>query len=102
MVTSSRRLREGSRMSLINRENIQAYLFIEAKIGEAHHVGKYLADAPGVRQVALTAGPYDVVAKAEVSTSADLTRLVAGDVHAIPGVNRTITCQVTSQHPGSS
>lgn len=83
-------------MSLLSRENIQAYLFIEAKIGEAHHVGKYLADVPGVTQVALTAGPYDVVAKAEVSAPADLTRLVANDVHAIPGVNRTITCQVTS------
>ena len=73
---------------------ITAYILIQAKVGTAAAVAAALRDVPGVVEAASVAGPYDVIARAQVEDIDELGRLVVSGVQALDGVLRTISCPV--------
>jgi DNA-binding Lrp family transcriptional regulator len=73
---------------------IAAYILIQAKVGQAAIVAAALRDVPGVVETASVAGPYDVIARAQVQDIDELGRLVVSRVQALDGVLRTISCPV--------
>ncbi len=71
---------------------MRAYILIEASIGKARDVARALSKAPRVTQCYLVTGPYDVIAVIEGEDANALGSVVTNQVHAIPGVARTVTC----------
>lgn len=73
---------------------IAAYILIQTKAGQAAAVAAALRDVPGISEAASVAGPYDVIARAQARNVDDLGKLVVSKVHALSGVERTLTCPV--------
>ena len=73
---------------------IAAYVLIETEAGQAAVVAAALRDLPGVLEAAVLAGPYDVIARVRAQGIDELARLAAGQVQALDGVIRTMTCPV--------
>jgi len=73
---------------------IAAYVLIQTEVGKAAAVAVALQDVPAVSEVATTAGPYDVIVRAEAATIDELGRLVISRVQSLGGVVRTLTCPV--------
>jgi len=73
---------------------IAAYILIQTEAGQAAAVAAALRDVPGVSEAASVAGPYDVIARAQARNVDDLGKLVVSKVHALSGVERTLTCPV--------
>lgn len=71
---------------------MQAYILIEATIGRSREVYRALQTVPGVTESYLVMGPYDIVAIVEGDDANAVGNTVAGAVHKIPGIARTITC----------
>jgi DNA-binding Lrp family transcriptional regulator len=69
-------------------------MLIQTKAGQAAAVAAALRDVPGVSEAAIVAGPYDVIARAQAQNVDDLGKLVVSKVHALIGVERTLTCPV--------
>ena len=49
---------------------IAAYILIQVQAGKAATVAAALRDLPGVSETASLAGPYDVIARAQVPSTA--------------------------------
>ena len=73
---------------------IAAYILIQTEAGQAAIVAAALRDLPGVSETASLAGPYDVIARAQVRDIDELAKLVALRVQALDGVTRTMSCPV--------
>ena len=73
---------------------VQAYILIQTEVGKAAEVAHELAELPGVTHSEDITGPYDVIVRAEAETMDQLTTLVTGKMHPVPGLTRTITCPV--------
>lgn len=71
---------------------MRAYILIEASIGKARDVAKALQKVPQISQCYLVTGPYDVIAVVEGRDANSLGSVVTSQIHAIPGVARTVTC----------
>ena len=76
---------------------IAAYILIQTEAGKAAIVAAVLRDLPGVSEMAILAGPYDVIARAQAPSVDELARLVTPRVQALDGVLRTTTSPVV--HP---
>jgi len=77
--------------------NTKAYVLIETRIGTTREVAQTLAKLPGVKNVHMVTGPYDIMVLAEGSDLDAIGTLVTGHIHPITGVARTITCLVLSE-----
>ena len=73
---------------------IAAYILIQTEAGQAAIVAAALRDLPGVSETASLAGPYDVIARAQVRDIDELAKLVVLRVQALHGVTRTMSCPV--------
>jgi DNA-binding Lrp family transcriptional regulator len=73
---------------------VQAYILIQTEVGKAAQVAEQLAKLPGITHSEDITGPYDVIVRAEAETMDELTTLVTGQMHPVPGLTRTITCPV--------
>ena len=73
---------------------IAAYILIQVQAGKAATVAAALRDLPGVSETASLAGPYDVIARAQVRDISELAKLVTSRAPALDGVTRTICCPV--------
>ena len=73
---------------------IAAYILIQAEAGKAAIVAAALRDVPGVSETATIAGPYDIIARAEARDIDELSKLVVGQVRALDGVTRTLSCTI--------
>ncbi len=73
---------------------IAAYILIQVQAGKAATVAAALRDLPGVSETASLAGPYDVIARAQVRDISELAELVTSRAPAFDGVTRTICCPV--------
>ena len=73
---------------------IAAYILIQTEAGKAAIVAAALRDLPGVTEVAILAGPYDVIARAQAPDIDELAKLVTSQVQALDGVSRTMSCPV--------
>ena len=70
----------------------QAYILIDAAVGRNADVAEELRALPGVLSADMTSGPYDIIAMVTGEDMSAVGNLVTGDIHSIPGINRTVTC----------
>ncbi len=75
----------------------KAYVLIETRVGKTKEVARALAKLPGVKNVDIVTGLYDIMVVAEGSDLDAIGNLVTGHIHPIAGVTRTITCLVLSE-----
>jgi len=71
---------------------VQAYVFIQTRVGMGPQVARDVGGIPGVLSSEGVTGPYDVITRVEAATLDDLGKLVATAIHAVDGITRTITC----------
>lgn len=73
---------------------MKAYVLLNAESAEMENVLHRLEGAPSIVSVEAVSGPFDLIAVVEVETLPDLSRLIARELQAVPGVVRTMTCVV--------
>lgn len=69
---------------------VVAYVLLMTEVGKEHEVTEQIKKIPGIVEIAITYGRYDIVFKVACQTMADLDRVVT-QVRKIAGVNRTST-----------
>lgn len=75
---------------------IKAYVLIQTEIGTAGSVCADVDNLPSVALAVAIAGPYDVLAYVTAADLHTLGKLAAGEIQAIKGVARTLTCPVVN------
>ncbi len=70
---------------------IVAFVLIKVSVGKVDSVIQGVRGIRGVKETYTVAGEYDVIAKVEVGELRELKDLVAGNIHRIEGVERTLT-----------
>lgn len=73
---------------------VSAYVFVLTDMDKTAAVADAIRAIPGVVDVDVVTGPYDVIVKASADTMDELGRMVVGRVQKVPGINRTITSPV--------
>jgi hypothetical protein len=73
---------------------LPAYVLVQTEVGMAANVAGELARITGVVSAEVTAGPYDVIARAESADLDELGRLIVAKIQGAGGVTRTLTCPV--------
>ncbi|MFO7169217.1 MAG: Lrp/AsnC ligand binding domain-containing protein [Chloroflexota bacterium] len=73
-------------------QQARAYVLIEAEAGQVASVIARLRALPGVSIADPVTGPYDIIVTIETPDQRDIGRLVMNELHAIPGIKRTVTC----------
>lgn len=68
------------------------FLLLQTDPGRAGEAHEYLQRRAGIRDVATTTGPFDLIVTAEVAGAAGLERLV-GECRRAPGLTRLSRCQ---------
>ena len=71
---------------------VGAFILIQTDLGYAAEVRRL----PGVSSADTVAGPYDVIARADVDTIDALGHFVVSQVQAIDGVTRTLSCPIVA------
>ena len=69
-----------------------AYIMIETNIGMVKDVANSLRAVPGIGDVDVVIGPYDIIATITAPDMNGVSDLLASQIHKINGVNRTLTC----------
>lgn len=75
---------------------IKAYVLIQTEIGMAAEVCAGINEIPDVSFAVAVTGPYDVLAYVEATGLDTLGALAVGEIQAIGGVTRTLTCPVVN------
>jgi DNA-binding Lrp family transcriptional regulator len=75
---------------------IKAYVLIQTEIGTAREVWAGVAAIPGVSFAVTVTGPYDVLAYVTAADLDALGKIAVGEIQAIAGVSRTLTCPVVN------
>lgn len=73
---------------------VQAYILIQTEVGRAAQVVEGIRGLAGVVEVDVVTGNYDAIVKAEAETPDELAKLVVGQIQAVEGITRSITCMV--------
>ncbi|MEV0946226.1 Lrp/AsnC ligand binding domain-containing protein [Rhodococcus sp. NPDC049939] len=69
---------------------MQAFILIQTEVGKAASIASEILEIPGVRTSEDVVGPYDVV----VRVCADEIPPVVQEIRRVPGVTRTLTCDI--------
>jgi len=75
---------------------ITAYVLIQTEIGTAAEVWAGVNAIPGVSFAVAVTGPYDVLAYVTAADLDALGKIAVGEIQAIAGVSRTLTCPVVN------
>jgi len=75
---------------------VSAYVFVLTDMDKTAAVARAISAIPGVDEVDVVTGPYDVIVKASADTMDELGHMVLGSVQKVPGINRTITSPVVN------
>ena len=70
----------------------KAFILIETAVGKTKEVVSVLKKMKGLKSVDTVTGPYDVIAVIEAENLNDIGDLITGEIHAIAGISRTVTC----------
>lgn len=70
----------------------KAFILIETAVGKTHEVLSALQKVEGIKSADPVTGPYDLIVVAEGADLNAIGNLVAGKIHPIPGITRTVTC----------
>jgi DNA-binding Lrp family transcriptional regulator len=73
---------------------IEAYVLIHTEIGKAAQVVAEVKEIPAVTGAVVVTGPYDVLAHVAAKDVDSLGKLAVGEIQAVSGVSRTVTCPV--------
>lgn len=71
---------------------MKAFVLINIRPGDVRDVVRQLQKVEGVREAAMTFGPYDAVAVIEANDINLLGRMISQAIQPIPGVTQTLTC----------
>ncbi|MFN2557343.1 MAG: Lrp/AsnC family transcriptional regulator [Nitriliruptorales bacterium] len=74
--------------------SVSAYILIQTEVAKAAEVADKVAEIQGVEAAEAVTGPYDVIVQAAAGDVDELGRLVVSEIQAIPGITRTLTCQI--------
>ncbi len=74
--------------------SVSAYILIQTEVARAAEVADKVSEIQGVEAAEAVTGPYDVIVQAEAGDVDELGKLVVSEIQAIPGITRTLTCQV--------
>ncbi len=74
--------------------SVSAYILIQTEVAKAAEVADKVAEIQGVETAEAVTGPYDVIVQAEAGNVDELGKLVVSQIQAIPGITRTLTCQI--------
>jgi DNA-binding Lrp family transcriptional regulator len=72
----------------------QAYILLQTEVGRAARVAREVALIPGVVSAQDVTGPYDVIARVEAPSAAELASGLISRLKTLSGVTRTITCPI--------
>ncbi len=75
---------------------VSAYVFVLTEMDKTAAVAAAIRDIPGVDDVDVVTGPYDVIVKASADTMDELGQMVVDSVQKVAGINRTITSPVVN------
>lgn len=75
---------------------VSAYVFVLTDMDKTAAVARAISEIPGVDEVDVVTGPYDVIVKASADTMDELGKMVLGSVQKVTGINRTITSPVVN------
>ncbi len=78
---------------------VSAYILVQTEIRKAHQVTLAARLLPEVEFADDVTGPYDVILKVSAGSVDGLGNSVVGQVQAIPGVTRTLTCPIVHIDP---
>ena len=67
------------------------FVQFRCELGRAYDVATALADSELASEIHSTSGEYDLIAKFYVEKDVDIGRFVNGSIHAIDGIERTLT-----------
>lgn len=67
------------------------FIQFRCQLGRAYEVAMALADSELASEVYSTSGDYDLLAKFYVDDGVDIGRFVNSNIHAIEGIERTLT-----------
>jgi DNA-binding Lrp family transcriptional regulator len=81
-------------------KGIQAFVLLEAKVGEALDLSRQIAKIEGVRASYAVTGPFDVIVHAEAPDFKSVAELVVTKIQSLNSVARTLTCIVVEQEQG--
>src|SRR5437899_12191755 len=81
---------------------VQAYILIQTRPGTGPRVTKEVSNVKGVGSAFEVPGPYEVIARAEARSLAELSKQALGDIEAVAGVIRTLTCTVADLYKQAS
>ena len=74
-----------------------SFLLLQADPGRAEPLAGFVAALPGVYDVAVTSGPFDVVA--EVTAEREQQQRICAAVRRAPGLARLCVCQGPARRP---
>jgi DNA-binding Lrp family transcriptional regulator len=75
---------------------VEAYVLVQTEIGAAARVLAEMRRIPAVTLAVTSMGPYDVLVKVVAPDIHSLGKLAVGEIQAVPGVSRTMTCPVVN------
>ena len=70
---------------------VVAYVMVKAFTGEAERLRREIEAISGVTSAHIVAGDVDVIAKVDVETPADVSRVAATEIQNVEGVEDTRT-----------
>ena len=70
----------------------KAFVLIETAVGKTRDVVQALEGTDGIKSVDVVTGPYDIIAVVEAEDLGSVGNMVTSNVHAIGGIQRTVTC----------
>ena len=76
-----------------------AYVLINVEAGMGKQVYDALHNLEGTQSVEAVMGPYDIVALVQGTDFPDIARKVLNQIQNMPGVDRTLTCNIVQFEP---
>ena len=76
---------------------LKAFVLIETDMGASPGVVSFLEATQEVRSADRVTGPHDIIVMVEVADLKALSTWLAGKVHPLPGVKKTVSCVAVSQ-----
>jgi len=73
---------------------VKAYVLIEMKADTIQATTKKLLSKPHIKSASSVAGPYDIIALVEAEDYKDISKIVAKEIHSLPGILKTTTLLV--------
>jgi len=75
----------------------KAFLLISAEIGRERDVAKELESIPNVKEVHVTYGVYDVIAKVEAESPDKLKETITNKIRSLEYIKSTLTMVVVEE-----